>query len=215
MPSQESPRIQTAVWQDGQSIKLMALPETALTVMLEPGETITRVVLTGNALWDISVSAETDTFQAKPRTGAEAAELSVETNLRTYQFGLEVGEGLLGAYMVRLQYGGEEPQFTPPQPVSDVIPIEGLNWSYRLRGDKSVRPASIKDNGTKTVIRYAPGQSLPAVFAIGATGDEEVVDGYMRGDRFVIDRVHKELVFRIDKEKATARRNKREDARDE
>ena len=67
-----------------------------------------------------------------------------------------------------------------------------------------MRPATIRDNGRKTVITYAPGQPLPAVFAIGATGDEEVVDGYMRGEAFVIDRVHSELVFRIDKKKARA-----------
>ena len=59
------------------------------------------------------------------------------------------------------------------------------------------------------MIEYAPGQSLPAVFAIGPTGDEEVVDGYMRDGLFVIDRVHEELVFRIDKAKATARRHAR------
>lgn len=72
-----------------------------------------------------------------------------------------------------------------------------------------MRPASVRDNGAKTVIEYAPGQSLPAVFAIGPTGDEEVVDGYMRDGLFVIDRVHEELVFRIDKAKATARRSVR------
>jgi type IV secretion system protein VirB9 len=47
------------------------------------------------------------------------------------------------------------------------------------------------------------------VFAIGPTGDEQVVDGYMRDGLFVIDRVHEELVFRIDKAMATARRSVR------
>ena len=63
------------------------------------------------------------------------------------------------------------------------------------------------DDGLKTRITYAPGQALPAVFAIGPSGEEEVVNGYMRDDIFVIDRVYGELVFRIDREKATARRN--------
>ena len=76
-----------------------------------------------------------------------------------------------------------------------------------MRGDRAVRPADLSDDGYKTRITYAPGQVLPAVFAIGPTGEEEVVNGYMRGDVFVIDRVYGELVFRIDKEAATARRN--------
>lgn len=212
VPSPETPRVQTAFFSGGQTIMLMALPETALTVMLEPGETITRVTLLGSSLWDVQVSNEADTFQVTPASGAQPAELSVETDLRSYNFGLEAGDGLMAAYLVRIQYDGQ-PAFVAEAetPVVDET-FANLDWSYRLRGDRSVRPATIRDNGTKTVITYAPGQPLPAVFAIGATGDEEVVDGYMRGEYFVIDRVHRELVFRIDKEKATARRNKEKDA---
>ncbi|QUL36887.1 TrbG/VirB9 family P-type conjugative transfer protein [Erythrobacter sp. JK5] len=203
MPGHDSPRIQTVAWQPGEPIVLTALPETALTVMLEPGETIERAVLGGNRLWEVTVSAESDSFQVKPLVNAAPATLSVQTDARQYEFALETGQNLQAAYLVRLDFGA--PAETA-QAVS-VEEIEDLSWSYRLRGDRSVRPASIRDNGRKTVIEYAPGQPLPAVFAIGATGDEEVVDGYMRGGKFVIDRVHQRLVFRIDKQKATARRN--------
>jgi type IV secretion system protein VirB9 len=207
-PGDETPRVQTAEWRDRQTIVLIALPETALTVMLEPGERIARATLTGLRQWDVSVSPEADTFQVRPQAGAAPARLAVETDRRAYEFALEVGEGVLAAYLVQLKYGGG----TARDPAGDGSKVEGLSWSYRLRGDRSVRPASIHDNGEKTVIEYAPGQPLPAVFAIGATGEEEVVDGHMRGDRFVIDRVHQELVFRIDKDKATARRNREEDS---
>jgi len=44
------------------------------------------------------------------------------------------------------------------------------------------------------------------VFGIGYNGEEEVVDGYMRDGVFTIDRVYGELVFRIDKKRARARR---------
>ncbi|MEP0189666.1 MAG: TrbG/VirB9 family P-type conjugative transfer protein [Erythrobacter sp.] len=206
-PNPEAPRIQSVEWRANQTIVLTALPKTSLTVMLEPGETITRATLQGLGQWDVSVSAEANTFQIRPEAGAAPSRLSVETNVRAYEFALEVGEGLLAAYLVKLKY---EPD-TQQDNFAEAPPITGLDWSYRLRGDRSVRPASIRDNGAKTVIEYAPGQPLPAVFAIGASGDEEVVDGYMRGDLFVIDRVHQELVFRIDKEKATAKRNSEQD----
>ena len=206
-PGPDTPRIQTAQWVSGQPIVLTALPETTLTVMLEPREAIQRVTLSGDRSWDVAVSAEADSFQVTPQIGAAPATLRVDTNGRSYEFALETGQGLMAAYVVRLQYE----RFDPAQDLApDTIPTD-LTWSYRLRGDREVRPASVRDNGTKTVIDYAPGQALPAVFAIGPSGDEEVVDGYMRGDAYVIDRVHEELVFRIDREKATARRNRRED----
>ena len=211
VPSGETPRIQTARWIENQPVKLMLLPETTMTVMLEAGEAITRVTLIGNSQWDVNVSNEADALQITPRAGAAPANLVVETDRRQYDFDLETGEGLMAAYLVRLDYSLTGTA-APPQAQPDANAIDNLNWSYRVRGDRSVQPATIRDNGRKTVITYAPGQPLPAVFAIGATGDEEVVDGYMREGAFVIDRVHGELVFRIDKEKATARRNREQDA---
>lgn len=207
MPGPQSPRIQTVQWISGQPIVLTALPDTTLTVMLEPGEAIRRATLSGSRAWDVSVSAEADSFQITPQVGAAPASLAIETDGRSYEFTLETGRGLMAAYLVRLEYG--PPAFEAEAGYTDTI--ADLTWSYRLRGDREVRPLSVRDNGEKTVITYAPGQALPAVFAKGATGDEEVVDGYMRGDVFVIDRVHEELVFRIDRERATAKRNRRED----
>ncbi|TRD12133.1 hypothetical protein FGU71_09855 [Erythrobacter insulae] len=205
MPGAETPRIQSVEWNNGDVIVLTALPDTFLTVMLEPGETIRQATISGDTSWTVSVSAEADSFQIKGASDAVATQLKIETDMRSYDFKLETDYGLQSAYLVRLAYGPQD----RPAAVAEAnsTTIDNLVWSYRIRGDKSVRPASIRDNGEKTVIEYLPDQPLPAVFAIGATGDEEVVDGYMRGDRFVIDRVHQRLVFRIDKEKATARRN--------
>jgi len=206
-PGQDTPRVQSVRWNAGQTIVLTALPGTALTAMLDPRERIERVTLGGSRAWDVRVSAEANSFQVTPEEGAAPASLLVETDRRSYSFTLESGRGLMAAYLVRLEYEAEP----SPSGVDQNAPIENLTWSYRLRGDREVRPLSVRDNGEKTVITYAVGQALPAVFAVGPTGDEEVVDGYMRGDVFVIDRVHQELVFRIDREKATARRNRRED----
>lgn len=208
-PGLDSPRIQSVAWQPSATIVLTALPETTLTVMLEPGETITRATLSGDRAWDVSVAAETDSFQVTPQAAAQKASLFVETDRRSYEFLLETAQSLQSAYVVRLTF--DAPRLGAGQSEAENQTFEGLDWSYRLRGDRSVRPASIRDNGEKTVIEYGVGQSLPAVFAIGPSGDEEVVDGYMRGGKFIIDRVHSELVFRIDKEKATARRNKERD----
>ncbi|MGB3470386.1 MAG: TrbG/VirB9 family P-type conjugative transfer protein [Erythrobacter sp.] len=203
----DTPRIQSVVWKPGQRVILTALPETALTVMLERSETVSRATLEGSRAWEITVSAEANSFQVTPQQGAAPAILRVETGARSYEFALETNVGLQAAYIVRLIYS----QSPAVEAASTAQTIDNLDWGYRVRGDRSVRPVSIRDNGAKTVIEYRPDQALPAVFAIGPSGDEEVVDAYMRGGLFIIDRVHEELVFRIDKEKARAKRNKRRD----
>jgi type IV secretion system protein VirB9 len=77
---------------------------------------------------------------------------------------------------------------------------------YRLSGEKSLRPSRIGDDGVHTYIEWSEEQALPAVFAVNALGEEEIVDGYMRQDIFTIDRVHQRLVFRIGKKLAKAER---------
>lgn len=77
---------------------------------------------------------------------------------------------------------------------------------YRLSGEKSLWPEQMSDDGEKTYLVWHSDQALPAVFAVNASGDEEIVDGYMRGAVFTIDRVYDRLVFRIDRKAAKATR---------
>lgn len=77
---------------------------------------------------------------------------------------------------------------------------------YRMSGEKSLRPVRIGDDGTHMYLEWSEEQALPAVFALNAIGEEEVVDGYMRAGIFTIDRVHQALVFRIGKKRALAKR---------
>jgi type IV secretion system protein VirB9 len=125
----------------------------------------------------------------------------VETTRRTHEFHLQAEASLMAAYLVQLQFGPRQ----QPEAQVQLAPSE-QRWSYKIRGDRQVRPADIMDDGAKTWISFADGQPLPAIFAIGPSGKEQVVNGYMRGDQFVIDRVHEQLIFRIDKKKAQARR---------
>lgn len=202
VPDLSSPRIQTAIWAEGEEVLLTALPGTGLTVMLEPGERIERVnVESGAAGFEIRVSSERDSLLILPRADLLPARINVETDRRLYPLMVRTDPGLTAALLVRFEYPELQQTSGPFEPLAGPI------WSYRIRGDDPVRPLAIRDDATRTYITYAPGQALPAVFARGPAGEEEVVNGYMRSDIYVIDRVYPELVFRIDEERATARRN--------
>lgn len=95
---------------------------------------------------------------------------------------------------------------SPMMPALHIDPTQPQAATWSMKGDRSIRPARIRDDGSRTYLEWRPEQPLPAVFAISPTGAEEVVDGYMRGEVFIIDRVHARLVFRIDRDKAVASR---------
>lgn len=219
-PGIPDPRIQTARWIAGQQIDLTAMPGTALTIVFEPGETITQVTADASAI-DTRVSHAQDSLQLYPSREGDLGLVRVETDRRAYTFALRTDTGLMAAYLVRLT---SQPLAQAPPTQGPLMPLPGFGpaathaaaeiWSYRLRGDRSVRPSAITDDGTRTTIQFPEDRALPAIFAIGPSGKEQLVNGYMRGGAFVIDRVWQELVFRIDGEKATARRNDEPDARD-
>ncbi|MCB2067158.1 MAG: TrbG/VirB9 family P-type conjugative transfer protein [Erythrobacter sp.] len=211
----DNPRLQTVHFEDGQEVLLTVMPETGVTVMLERGETIQRIAVGDDSAFDVRVSPEGNSFLVLPRGPEESTRMQVQTDRRAYPFTLRTGAGLTAAYLVRFLYG-ELPAAGGQRalaPVSASAPAPGAPlWGYRMRGDAVVEPQAISDDASRTYITYGPDQALPAVFAIGATGEEELVNGQMRGDVFVIDRVYAELVFRLDDERATARRNANPDS---
>ncbi len=203
----DNPRLQVVEWIAGQEVILTSFPDVGLTVFLDQEERIQRIGADSDAPITVRVSPEGNSFLVVPEAALSGTSMTVDTDKRSYALILRTSNNLDAGLVVRFAYRDERTSASE----ADTMPKEGTLWTYRLRGDDKVKPALIRDDGSRTFIQYAPDQALPAVFAIGPTGDEEVVNGHMRGGLFVIDRVHQELVFRIDKEKATARRNREQD----
>ena len=203
MPSDDDPRIQTVEPLPGEPIRLVAFPDSPLVVIMRPGEQVERVTVSDGAAFDVRVIGRRDTLSIMPRRPGATASIAVTTDRDAYTFEAETGRDLVAAYLVRL-VGSDE-----PLPANDAFPppnLAQMTGSYRLSGNRELRPSEIADDGDKTYLRWDEHQALPAVFGIGPGGEEEVVNGYMRGDLFTIDRVYGALVFRIDKTRAEARR---------
>lgn len=205
VPSLEDPRLQTIAYDPGRSVRLVVFPGANLTVMLVTGDQIGRVVVSDPNAFDIRVTGSNDSLNITALRPDASATLVVETPQRRYELDVDTGQGLAAAYMVRfLPAAASAMPVPPPMGASEVAPV--LIGQYRLSGERALRPVRIGDDGLRTYIEWGEYQSLPAVFGIGPTGEEEVVDGYMRDGRFTIDRVYGELWFRIDKKRAKARR---------
>lgn len=202
MPGPDDPRLQTLVQPSGQRARLVVFPEASLTLIMRRGERIQRVSLSDSSAFRVTLTGDNDSISITPLHPGAVAAISLQTNVGSHEFDVETGRGLAAAYVVRMLGP------TPPMP-SDIrqgppADLASMTGRYRVKGDRSLRPRQIADDGAKTYIEWAEGQSIPAVLGIGATGEEEVVPGYMRHGMFTIDRVYPELVFRIDRHQTTA-----------
>ena len=201
IPDFADPRLQTVDYRETGPIRLVAFPEAALTLVVMPGDRIARAVVSDGAAFRIAIVGDNDSLKIEPLVAGASARMTLETSQRQYEFILETGEGLAAAYVVRLVDRAE-----PEEELAFDLMARDIVGTYKLSGKRALRPSEISDDGERTYLEWGKYQSLPAVFGVGPTGGEEVVDGYMRDGIFVIDRVYPELVFRIDKDQAKAKR---------
>jgi len=202
-PGFDDPRLQTVSYDPTRPVRLVAFPDSSLTVLLLPGEQIRRVVLSDPLAFEARATGANDSLSILPLRTDATATLLVDTAQRRYEFDLATGDGLAAAYVVRFVGGGAA---SGPAVLARATVPPAITGEYRLSGEQTLLPSKIGDDGTRTYLEWDAYQSLPAVFGIGFNGEEEVVDGYMRNGVFTIDRVYGELVFRIDKKRARARR---------
>lgn len=201
-PGFDDPRLQTVAYDPARPVRLVTYANSTLTVMLLPGDRVAQFVLSDPTAFDVKVAGPGDGLNIAPLRADSAATLLVDTSLRRYEFDLATGDGLAAAYLVRFV----DPR-GPARPAATAVQRQ-ITGTYRLSGEEALLPSRIGDDGERTYLEWTEHQSLPAVFGIGTNGEEEVVDGYMREGVFTIDRVYGELVFRIDKKRAKARRTR-------
>ena len=202
-PKTADPLVRTIERYGGEELSLQVPPQTGLTVTFEPSELIRNVSIEDGLPIQIRVSPERDSLLILPVHETTNGLVGVATERQQYRIRVLAGSGQSTPYLVRF---GSVPMNAPTEHASSVDKRPGQIVPYKVRGDRAVQPLAISDDGTRTFIEFATDQALPAIFAVGQTGNEEVVNGYVREELFVIDRVFAKLVFRIDNARAVAER---------
>jgi type IV secretion system protein VirB9 len=200
VPGPGDPRIQTIVYDANQVVQLQVASGYQLAIEFAPDERIENVAVGESGAWQVTPNKRGDHLFIKALQAGVTTNLTVVTDARSYAFELQPLFGPLPnmAYTVR---------FTYPAPASAVVagaastPEPGR---YKLSGTKALRPSQIDDDGVHTYIVFPADKPLPAIFAIDEKGREMLVDGGMRDGQYVIDGVRPKLLFRLDKDLATA-----------
>jgi type IV secretion system protein VirB9 len=202
-------RIQSVVYNADQIVLLQGAPGYLITVVFGSDEQIENVAVGDSVAWQVTPNRRGDYLFVKPVQSGVATNMTVVTSVRTYLFELSplYGPSPQMAYTVRFTYPGSE-----AEAVADEAPAQEVQGSYRLSGDRALRPSRIADDGRHTYIEWPRDRALPAVYALDSKGRESLVNGAMRDDLFVVDAVVSTLVFRIDDQVARAERVKRKKA---
>jgi len=202
------PRIETLQWHSGTELPLRTTAGGSLIMLFGPGEAVQSVVVGDPSAIEVSVTPQADSMTVHTLRAPADASIAVHTQLRDYRFRVMVGPANDVAYTVRFAFDGDGPAVPEP-----ALPLGAATHLYAMKGEASLRPLKVSDDGAKTYIEWQDDQALPAVFALNAQGEEETIDSYMRQGVTVIDRVYPRLIFRIGKRSALASRSEPAKAR--
>jgi type IV secretion system protein VirB9 len=194
-------RIQTVDYRRDQVVEIEGAPGYQVLIALAPDERIENVAIGDSGAWQAVTSQSGNMLFVRPTQGGVATNMTVITSARFYAFDLVPTAGS-PPYEVRFRYPAE-----PGDSTSGALAAMGEQIAqYRLTGTKSLWPVGISDDGAKTYIDWPPDAPLPATFFLDEYGLERLANGSMRGGLYVIDSVHEQLLFRIDRKTARAKR---------
>ena len=184
-------------------IPLATIPGETLTIMFPPRERIVEVALEDTQAFQVSVASSGNSLWVLPQRVTAGSSMTVRTESHAYTFKLATNMGGGVPQVVRI--GELAASLVRPGPAPVPTERAGAN-RYKVVGEPALRPSRIEDDGVHTFLWWDEEQALPAVFAVNDFGKEELINGYMREGAFVVDRVHRKLVFRIDGQTAQATR---------
>jgi type IV secretion system protein VirB9 len=207
-PGAGDPRIQTVQYDPAQIIQLSVAPGLQTLVELAPGENIQTIGVGDSTAWQVSLGKRGDFFFIKNVGASVMTNMSVVTASRFYNFELAPSGGYseVSPYHVRVVY---------PASTQNVVAVDNVTtFEYRLSGEKSIRPASVYQEGMRTILEWPEDAALPAIFML-ENGAESLVNGEMQDGRFILVGTPAKLVFRLDRQTAYATRKVVKAATDE
>jgi type IV secretion system protein VirB9 len=198
------PHIQIVDYDPDQIVQIAVAQGYQVTVQFGADERIENVAVGDSAVWQVTANHRGDLLFVKPVQSDIATNLTVATDSRLYAFELtplfDASPDM--AYTIRFNY----PAPAGAAPQADAASAGQTVALYRVSGARALRPSRISDDGVHTYIEWPARRPLPAVYTKDVQGHEALVNGHMRDGQYVIDAVLAELVFRIDRHVARARR---------
>lgn len=159
------------------------------------------------AILGIAFKAQGRHLFIKPRVARLRTNITVLTNRRSYEFDYSVTswkpdpdtEPVIYALRFTYRHSRVAAKSQVRERISRDLahgPVATRNFDYGYCGSPSLKPEAVWDNGVQTWIRFGARHALPAVFVLGADGNESLVNFSVHRGDVVVQRVVRRLVLR-------------------
>ena len=199
------PRIRTIYYDPDRVIALQAVFGFQTMIEFGSDEEIQNVSIGDGAAWQVTPNKAATLLFIKPVDIATVTNMTVVTDKRSYLFELSARpatEGREPPYLIRFAYPKVAVAKTAPAPVVPP-PLDQRNTDYAYTGSRANLPSEVFDDGAFTYFRWPSQVSTPALFVVGADGQESVANYSVKGGYQVVEQTAPRFVLRAGKEVTT------------
>ena len=221
--------VQVYPWSEGGVYRVYTAPGHVTDIALQPGETLTAVAAGDTARWVLgeTTSGSGPSRQVhillKPSAAGLSTNLVITTDRRIYRLAAEatrrtamaaVSWTYPGDALLALATGSPGGQAPLDVALDSVAPFD---FGYVLKGDNpSWRPLRVFNDGRQVFIEFPPGfirDQAPPLFAVGPTGESELLNYRVRDRFYVVDRLFGAAELRLGGKKQTVVRIERQEGK--
>ncbi len=199
-PGSADPHIQSIMFDADQVVEIRGALGWQVMLEFGPDERIETVSIGDALAWQVTPNKRARNLFLKPLIKNASTNMTVVTDHRQYSFMLKTGSrSAFTPWVVRFDYPREivaaieEP--APPTP-----PL--LNFGYSSRGDATLIPMRVWDDGQMTYFEFSETTPIPAIFA-GSGKDETLTNSIVRGHVVVVQQLGGIFTIRAGNQVAT------------
>ncbi|MGL6551434.1 TrbG/VirB9 family P-type conjugative transfer protein [Aeromonas hydrophila] len=190
-------RIQRVEYNPDDVIKVMVKKGTASVVQFAQDEKITGVGLGDPEAWNVSVIKNLIFFRPTVDDNPDT-NVAIVTNKRNYSFDL-ISTKKIPTYMLRFSYPKPENKNLLAARAKNIPCSDGgtVNGVYEARGDMSISPYQVWDDGRFTCLRWKNTKDLPIAYRVNSEGAEFLVNTHMENNTMVIHEIAPSFILRL------------------
>lgn len=194
-------RIRIVRYAPDQVVRLDATLGYVVTLFFGEDERIENVAIGDSLGWQITPNRRARVLFVKPNERAARTNMTVVTNLRSYNFDLRAVASTRAqqpVFSLRFDYPvpAQAVLAPPPAPPPPPEPPREVNKAYSFSGSALGLPERVFDDGVSTYFVFPAGVDYPAIFAVDPDNKEAVVNIAQRDGFLIVDRLAGAFVLR-------------------
>lgn len=216
-PFSTDPRVQSVRYQENQIYLLQGAHLYNTTIQLNPDERIETIDLGDSSAW--TVNAGVNSLTLKPRVDFADTNMTIRTDKRLYLFqltttplrrdsdGVPIFEKPKNAvYLLRFDY--QQPIWSLGETRTSSLgivmpPTKVKNSYYSARGDETLLPRAVYDDGKFTYFDYTNIMPIPQIYSVNSSRRESILNKRMEEGWVVVESLAKQFTLRYGEQTAS------------